>query len=152
MHLLIASADSDSANGGAALVFLLVIFALAIVVLVAAWKVFEKAGEAGWKALIPIYNYYVLLRIVGRPGWWLILYFIPIVGFITGIIVANDASKSFGKSAGFTVGLIFLPFIFVPILGYGDARYLGPAGPEGASSPPPPPPPTSMPPPPPSAS
>jgi hypothetical protein len=149
-------ASSDDSGGGGAAVFLLILLAIWIVMIVAGWKVFEKAGEQGWKAIIPIYNYYVLLKIVGRPWWWLLLYFIPIVGFITLIIVANDASKSFGKGVGFTLGLIFLPFIFVPILGFGDARYVGPAAGGGQTAmaggaPPPPPPsmPGGTPPPPP---
>ena len=69
----------------------------------------------------------MLLKIVGRPGWWLILYFIPIVNIIVWIIVAIDLAKSFAKSTAFAVGLIFLAFIFIPILGFGPARYVGPA-------------------------
>ena len=75
----------------------------------------------------PIYNYYVLLKIVGRPGWWLILYFIPLVNIIIGIIVLYDLSKSYGKSGAWVLGFLFLPFIFFPILGFGDSQYLGPA-------------------------
>jgi hypothetical protein len=75
----------------------------------------------------PIYNYYVILKIVGRPGWWLILYFIPIVNLIITIIVMLDLAKSYGKTIGFAVGLILLPFIFIPILGFGEASYLGAA-------------------------
>jgi hypothetical protein len=98
-----------------------------IVVLISLWFVVAKAGRPGWEGIIPIYNYYVLLKIVGRPGWWLILYFIPIVNIVIGIIVLIDTAKSFGKSGGFAVGLFLLPFIFFPILGFGDARYVGPA-------------------------
>ena len=154
MSALVAAgllASSDDGGGGGVAVFVLIMLAIWIVMIVAGWKVFEKAGEQGWKAIIPIYNYYVLLKIVGRPWWWLLLYFIPFVGFITLIIVANDVSKSFGKGVGFTLGLIFLPFIFVPILGFGDARYIGPAAGggqmamAGGTPPPPPPPPPAMP-------
>jgi hypothetical protein len=87
------------------------------------WKVFTKAGQPGWAVLIPFYNMYVLLKIVGRPGWWLILFFIPIVGLIVAVIVYYELSKSFGKGAGFFLGMFFLPFIFIPILGFGDSRY-----------------------------
>lgn len=101
-------------------------FALAIIVLevAALWQVFRKADRPGWAAIIPFYNIYVLLKVVGRPGWWLILYFIPIVWFIVWIIVAYDLAKSFGKGVGFTVGLVLLPFVFIPILGFGPARYV----------------------------
>jgi hypothetical protein len=99
---------------------------LAIIVLeiAALWQVFRKADRPGWAAIIPFYNIYILLKVVGRPGWWLILYFIPIVWFIVWIIVAYDLARSFGKGVGFTVGLVLLPFIFIPILGFGPARYL----------------------------
>jgi Family of unknown function (DUF5684) len=102
---------------------------IAIVVLVIAgfWKVFTKAGEAGWQSIIPIWNIIVLLRIVGRPWWWILLFIIPIVGIVIGIIVYIDFAKSFGKGGGFAVGLILLGFIFIPILGFGSATYVGPA-------------------------
>jgi hypothetical protein len=92
------------------------------------WMMFQKAGEAGWKSIIPIWNTLIILKMVGREWWWIILLIIPIVGFVIWIIVANDLSKSFGRGAGTTVGLIFLPFIFAIILGFGDAEYQGPAG------------------------
>jgi hypothetical protein len=78
---------------------------------------------------------------VGRPGWWLILYLIPIVNIVVMIIVLVDLSKSFGKGGGFAVGLILLPIIFFPILAWGDARYQGPAAPGATAAVPPPPPP-----------
>ena len=71
-------------------------------------EVYEKGDQPGWACLIPFYNIYVLMKIVGRPGWWLILFFIPIVNIIIWIIVTIDLAKSFGKGTGFAVGLIFL--------------------------------------------
>lgn len=105
----------------------LVSLAITVAIIAGFWKMFTKAGRKGWKAIIPFYNVYVMLQIVGRPGWWLVLFLIPVVNFIIAIVMNNDLSKSFGKGTGFTVGLIFLPFIFVPILGFGDAQYVGPA-------------------------
>ena len=99
-----------------------------IVLIAAMWKVFEKAGRPGWEAIVPIYNIYILLKIVGKPGWWLILFLIPIVNFVFVIWTYNMLSKSFGKDEGFTIGLVLLSFIFLPILGFGDAKYLGPFG------------------------
>ncbi|ATC65659.1 signal peptidase I [Nibricoccus aquaticus] len=98
---------------------------LAIIVLVIAgfWKVFVKAGHPGWAAIVPIYNVYILLKIAGKPGWWLLLFFIPIVSLVIAILVSIDVAKAFGKGAGFGVGLALLGFVFYPILGFGDAEY-----------------------------
>jgi hypothetical protein len=101
---------------------------LAVVMIAAFWKVFEKAGQPGWAAIIPIYNMYILLKIGGKPAWWLILMLIPIVNYVFIIWAMNMVSKSFGKDEGFTVGLVLLGIVFWPILGFGDARYLGPFG------------------------
>jgi len=93
----------------------------------ACWKIFSKAGQPGWAAIIPIYNWYIRCKIVGRPGWWVILLFIPFINFIIGIILCIDLAKSFGKGAGFGIGLILLGVICFPILGFGSAQYQGPA-------------------------
>lgn len=100
--------------------------ALLILFLVGLWRVFEKAARPGWGALIPIYNLLLAIRIAGRPDIWVLLVLVPALGFIFQLIVAIDLAKTFGKGTGFALGLFFLPFIFVPILGFGDARYLGP--------------------------
>src|SRR5437867_816400 len=107
------------------------LFALALIVFLIAglWRVFTKAGQPGWAAIIPIYNFYILLKIAGKPGWWLILCFIPLVSIIVAIIVAIELAKVFGKGTGFGIGLAFLGFIFYPILGFGEAKYLGSASP-----------------------
>ena len=103
----------------------LIIIYIAVIVLVIAgfWRVFTKAGEAGWKSIIPIWNIIVLLRIIGRPIWWIILLIIPLVNIVISLIVALDLAKSFGKGNGFGVGLWLLGVIFVPILGFGSATY-----------------------------
>jgi hypothetical protein len=108
--------------------FIIVWFATIIIMIVAMWKVFEKAGQPGWAAIIPIYNIYVLLKIAGKPGWWLILFLIPVVNLVFAIWTYNMISKSFGKDEGFTVGLLLLGIVFWPILGFGDAKYRGPFG------------------------
>jgi uncharacterized membrane protein YhaH (DUF805 family) len=100
---------------------------VAVIMIAAMWKVYAKAGQPGWACLIPIYNMYVWCKIVGRPGWWVILLFIPFVNFIMLIILSIDLAKSFGKGAGFGLGLAFLGIIFLPILGFGSAQYQGPA-------------------------
>ena len=119
--------DSNVAASAGSGVGSLVGLVFGLIVLVAYWKVFTKAGEAGWKAIIPIYNIFILLKIVGRPWWWLLLLLIPLVNLVVLLIVSNDVSKSFGHGIGFTLGLIFLSFIFYPILGFGSSQYVGPA-------------------------
>jgi ABC-type sulfate transport system permease subunit len=113
------------------ILFMLIWLAILIVVIAGMWKVFTKAGQPGWAAIIPIVNLYFLLKIARRPGWWLVLFFVPLVNVIIGIVMALDIARNFGKGGGFAVGLIFLPFIFYPILGFGDAQYVG--GQEGAT-------------------
>ena len=99
-----------------------------IIVVIGLWKLFVKADEPGWAAIIPIYNYYVILKIVGRTWWWLLLLLIPIVNLIVSIIVAIDLAKSFGKDAAYGVILLWLfSVIGYLILGFGDAEYQGPA-------------------------
>ena len=89
------------------------------------WKVFQKAGEPGWAAIIPIYNVYVILKIVGREWWWLILIIILPILFI---IPAIDLAKSFGKDALYGIILLWLfSIIGFLLLGFGDAEYLGPS-------------------------
>lgn len=91
------------------------------------WKIFEKAGKPGWAALIPIYNIIVMLEIVGRPIWWIVLLFIPVVNIVVAFILALDMSRSFGHDLAFALGLFFVGFIFYPILAFGGDRYEGPA-------------------------
>jgi len=109
---------------------ILFILPLAIVVfyIAAGWKIYQKAGQPGWASIVPIYGAYILLKIVGKPGWWLLLYFIPLVNIVYFVWTYNMLSKSFGKDEGFTVGLLLLGFVFWPILGFGSATYLGPYG------------------------
>ena len=111
---------------------------IALLVIVAMWKVFTKAGRPGWAAIIPIYNMYVWCKIVGRPGWWVILMLIPLVNIIVGIVVCIDMAKSFGKGAGFGIGIALLGIIFLPILGFGSAQYQGPSASPGVAVSPPP--------------
>jgi hypothetical protein len=115
----------NAAAAGIAGAMGLVWLALLVLMIAALWKIFVKAGEPGWAAIIPIYNLVVLLKIVGRPVWWIVLFLIPFVNLIMGFIVAFDLAKVFGKGAGFALGMIFLFPIFYPILGFGSAKYQG---------------------------
>jgi hypothetical protein len=103
----------------------LVFLAIVVAAIVAGWKIYVKAGQPGWASLVPIYNLIVMLKIVGRPAWWLVLALIPFVNLVIVIILLVDLAKSFGKSGGFAVALLFMVGYF--ILGFGDAQYQGPA-------------------------
>jgi hypothetical protein len=116
----------DGGGGIAAALFGIIYLGIIVLVVASFWKVFTKAGKPGWAAIVPIYNLIVMLEIIGRPIWWIVLFFIPIVSLVAMILVAIDMAKAFGKGAGFGIGLAFLPFIFYPMLGFGDATYQGP--------------------------
>lgn len=90
------------------------------------WRVFQKAGQPGWAVLVPIYNIVVLLKITGKPTWWLALFFVPLANFVVMILIVVALAKSFGKSTGFGIGMLFFGFVFYPILGFGSAEYTGP--------------------------
>lgn len=133
--------QNDAANGaiGGAIaamsgMFMLVMLAIVVAFIIGMWKVFAKAGQPGWASIIPIYNIYVLCKIAGRPGWWVLLFLIPLVNLIVSIVLAIDVAKSFGQSALFGVLLLFLlSGIGYLILGFGNYRYVGPAA--GSPSP-----------------
>jgi hypothetical protein len=94
-----------------------------VILVVAQWKIFEKAGRPGWAALVPIYSAIVLLEIVGKPGWWVLLLFIPLVNLVITVIAAIGLAASFGCRAEFAIGLVLLPIVFYPILGFGSQTY-----------------------------
>ena len=110
-------------NGGGSILGTLISLAIAILIIVSVWKVFIKAGRPGWASIIPFYNIYVLLQIAEKPGWWLILFLIPFVNIVIWVITAIGVANNFGKGGGFGVGLFLLPFIFYPILAFGEATY-----------------------------
>ncbi len=116
-----------------------------VVSFIAQWKLFEKAGESGWKCLIPIYNLYIWFCLTWKKEMFFVflvmellvflVYVHPLLGLLVmipllvlAIIATNNTSKSFGQSKGFTVGLIFLPFVFLLILAFGSSEYIGPQG------------------------
>jgi hypothetical protein len=129
-HSLTASAHNYSNSGpglGAILAVLAVIciifIAIAILILVSQWRIYKKAGRPGWASIVPFYNIVVWLEMVGEPLWWALLFFVPIVNLVLWVIITNRLAKSFGKGKWFTVGMLFLPFIFYPILAFGKATY-----------------------------
>ena len=112
-------------GSGFPIAFLLIVLAVSLLMIVSCWVVYEHAGQAGWKSLIPFYNMYVLMEISGKPGWWMFLLFIPLVGLAIYLFAMLSLAKKFGRSELFGVGIFLLPMIFLPILAFGDSRYQG---------------------------
>jgi len=110
---MLAQQNVDQLSSGeifamSSMIMILAIISITILVvfIIAMWKVFTKAGQPGWGCIIPIYNAYLMLKIAGRPGWWLLLLLIPVVNFVVAILVMIDIAAAFGKGAGFAIGLI----------------------------------------------
>ncbi|MDA8290278.1 MAG: DUF5684 domain-containing protein [Actinomycetota bacterium] len=115
------------ASTSGALVALVVYLAVVAFEISALWKVFHKAGRPGWAAIVPVYNTYLLVKISGHSGWWVLLLLVPLLNLVLVVVVLHGLARSFGKGAGFTVGLVLLSPVFVPVLGFGPARYTRPA-------------------------
>lgn len=100
-----------------------------VLLVIAMWKIFTKAGKPGWASIVPIYNVIVMFQIIGLNPWLLLLYLIPVVNFVVAIVFsimqASRLSKAFGKGTGFALGLFFLNPIFLLMLGFGDSKYIG---------------------------
>lgn len=121
----LANAAIGGLFAGAMLIYWLIALAVGILVLVATWKMFTKAGKPGWAAIIPIYNTIVMLQIAGMSPWMVLLMFIPIANIIVMILMYVKLAEKFGKGGGYAVGLIFLPYVFIPMLAWGNAEYQG---------------------------
>lgn len=107
-------------------VYYVIVVAIAVIYVVALWKIFVKAGKPGWAAIVPIYNLYCLFEMTFGNGWLCLLTFVPCVNIVMTVMVYIKLAQAFGKGAGFGIGILFFPFIFLPMLGFGDAQYNGP--------------------------
>lgn len=115
----------DTTTQIATIICMLVVALLSII---AEWKIFTKAGEKGWYSLIPILREYTLVKIADGNGVKFLLFLIPFVNLIYGILLDFRLASAYGKGTGFALGLIFLPNLFLLILGFGKAEYIGPRG------------------------
>ena len=136
LPLLVAQIDQSNMSAEEAGIIALLFGALLIpsliliaIYVIANWKIFEKAGQPGWAAIIPIYNIIVMLDVQGRPKWWVIWYLIPVVNYVSALVMfiiqCLDYAKRFGKDGGFVAGLLLLNPIFLLILAFGSAQYQG---------------------------
>jgi hypothetical protein len=103
--------------------YLILFLLLVLLAIVSTWVIFERAGHSGLKSLIPIYNIYILMLISGKPGWWLLLMFIPLVGAVFYLLAMLALAERFGRGALFGLGLFFLPMFFLPVLAFGGSKY-----------------------------
>ena len=110
-------------SSGPGIAFWIFYFAFIVFFIIVMWKIFMKAGKPGWGCIVPIYNIILQLEIAGRPLWWIFLMFIPLVNTVVAIIILFDIAKAFGKGTGFGLGMLFLPFIFFPILAFDSSEY-----------------------------
>ena len=114
---------AGGAIAGALLFFIVLAIVIQFISWAGMWKTASKAGQVGILACIPIVQVIIWLLIAKKPLWWILLFFVPLVNIVVIVIVMNGISNRFGRGVGTTLGLIFLPFIFWPILVFGDAEY-----------------------------
>lgn len=112
---------------GILVVYMVIVFAVAVISLVGMWKIFVKAGKPGWGAIIPFYNMYCLFEMSFGTGWLFLLCLVPCVNVVITIIMWIKLAQAFGKGVAYGIGILFLPVVFLPMLGFGDAQYIGPA-------------------------
>jgi hypothetical protein len=117
------SAPSSALGAGLGIGFTILWLAIVVLLVASMWKIFVKAGEPGWAAIVPIYNLVILFKIAGKPAWWILLMLIPLVNLIVAIIAVIALAQRFGKGVGFAIGLLVLSPVFYPMLAWGDARY-----------------------------
>ncbi|HEX8850888.1 MAG TPA: DUF5684 domain-containing protein [Gemmatimonadaceae bacterium] len=113
-------AAQQAASAAAGSTFLLVWLAIVVLLVASMWRVFQRAGQPGWMAIVPVLNAYVLTKIAGKSGWLLLLMFIPIVNIVVAFVIAFGVAERFRRGQGFGLGLALLPFIFYPILAFGE--------------------------------
>ena len=106
--------ETYAVAAGILMVYWVIVLVIAVVCLVGMWKMFVKAGKPGWGAIIPFYNTYCLFEMSFGTGWLFLLLFVPCVNAVIMIVMWIKLAQAFGKGAAFGVGILFLPFIFLP--------------------------------------
>jgi hypothetical protein len=120
-----ASSRSDSGSAIVPIVFIAAMFLASFILVAGYWRLLTKAGKPGWAILVPIYNAIVMQQISGKPLWWLLLYLVPGVNIVIAVICIFALAENFGKGRGYALGMLFLPWVFVPMLAFSDAQFVG---------------------------
>lgn len=102
------------------------LYAVFFIYLTSLIRIFQKANYSGWLALIPIYNLYIIVKIINRPAWWFILFFIPIVNFYMGMVLVEDICQAFGRGGSSTMAKYYLSIFILPIIAFGSSKYVKP--------------------------
>ena len=105
----------------------IVVIALIILGIACEWIIFQKAGEPGWKSIVPLYNMYTMFKFSWGNGWLFLLMLVPVVDIFVSLMLAYKFSKSFGHGIGFCILYLLLPIVALPMLAFGNSRYVGPA-------------------------
>ena len=98
---------------------------ITLVILAATWKLYQKAGQPGWAAIIPIYDTYIMFKLAWGSGWMFLLLFIPIVDVVVYLMLLWKLAKAFGKGVGMFLMLLLIHPVGLMILGFGSAAYIG---------------------------
>ncbi len=118
----LADASSEALSSAAVSLgsfFFVWMFIFVLIYALAGWMLFEKAGYQGWKALIPFYNTYTLVKIANRPRWWFILIIIPYIEVFVRLIVSLDIARAFGKGKMYGIFFLWLlPFVGLLFIGW----------------------------------
>ena len=114
-----------AAAAGVSAVYMVVVLALCVLSIIGMWKLFVKAGKPGWAAIVPFYNMYCLFDMSFGTGWLFLLTLVPCVNIVIYVMLCFKLAKAFGQSTAFGFGLLFLNSIFMLILGFGSAQYIG---------------------------
>ena len=124
--LALLAQDTDTASGGSFAILAVVYLAFFVIYLVAMWKLFVKMGQPGWQGIIPFLNAYVIFKLAGKEGWWVILLIIPCINIVAAFFLAQSTAKLFGKELGWTICLFLFPGISHLVLAFGSSQYVGP--------------------------
>lgn len=121
-----ASGMNTGSIFGLILGLLLILFAIAVVVFyfIAAWRIYTKAGRPGWANLIPVYCWVEFFHVAWGSGVYFLLMLIPVANILVALITVHKLSESFHHGIGYTLGLFFLPWIFIPVLAFGKSKHI----------------------------
>lgn len=114
-----------SSNSGGDTGSMIISLIINIALIVANWVLFEKAGEPGWKAIIPGLNIWTLFEIVYGSGWKCLLLLVPILDIVLLLLLPFRITKAYGHGFVYGLGMLFFSPVMTLILAFGPSRYRG---------------------------